>query len=143
GLQLAFGLSILPLLAIHVAGTRLGSEWFAFNDTYAPVLLNLWKLRTDLGVRQAVLLVIVWTHGCIGLHLWLRLKPWYSRFAPWLAGLAVLVPVLALLGFADGGREVLRSAAQPGWIEHAMAAAHAPGADERILLERTAEAILL
>jgi adenylate cyclase len=55
----------------------------------------------------------------------------------------VLVPVLALLGFADGGREVLRSAAQPGWIEHAMAAAHAPGADERILLERTAEAILL
>jgi adenylate cyclase len=142
-LQLVFGLSILPLLTIHAVVTRLGFERFGFDDSYAPILLNYWKLRIDFGVRQALLLVIVWTHGCIGLHLWLRLKPWYSRFAPWLAALAVLVPVLAQLGFADGGREVLRSAAQPGWIEHAMAAAHAPGADERILLERTAEAILL
>src|SRR6185369_1431468 len=30
GLQLALGLSILPLLSIHVVGTRLGSEWFGF-----------------------------------------------------------------------------------------------------------------
>jgi adenylate cyclase len=142
-LQLVFGLSILPLLTIHAVGTRLGFEWFGFNDTYTPVLLNFWKLRTDLGVRQALLLVIVWTHGCIGLHLWLRLKPWYSRFAPWLAALAVLVPVLALLGFADGGREVLRFAEQSGWVELAIAGAHSPKAQERVLLERTAEAILL
>jgi adenylate cyclase len=142
-LQLVFGLSILPLLTIHAVVTRLGFERFGFDDTYTPILLNYWNLRIDFGVRQALLLVIVWTHGCIGLHLWLRLKPWYSRFAPWLAALAVLVPVLALLGFADGGREVLRSAQQPGWIEQAMAAAHAPNAEERISLERTAEAILL
>jgi adenylate cyclase len=138
-----FGLSILPLLTIHAVVTRLGFEWFGFHDTYTPLLLNYWKLRTDFGVRQALLLVIVWTHGCIGLHLWLRLKPWYSRFAPWLVALAVLVPVLALLGFADGGREVLRFAEQPGWTEQAVAAAHSPNAAERILLERAAEAILL
>ncbi len=142
-LQLALGLSILPLLTIHAVGTRLGFEWFGFNDTYTPVLLNFWRWRTDLGVRQALLVVIVWTHGCIGLHLWLRLKPWFSRYAPWLAALAVLVPVLALLGFADGGREVLRFAAQPGWAELASAGAHPPKAEERALLERTAEAILL
>ena len=142
-LQLVFGLSILPLLTIHAVGTRLGFEWFGFNDTYAPVLLNFWKLRTDLGVRQALLLVIVWIHGCIGLHQWLRLKHWYFRFAPWLAALAVLVPVLALLGFADGGREVLRFTEQPGWMERAIAGAHSPKAKERALLESTAEAILL
>jgi adenylate cyclase len=141
--QLVMGLSILPLLTMHAVGTRLGSEWFGFNDTYTPVLLNFWKLRTDLGARQALLLVIVWTHGCIGLHLWLRLKPWFPRFAPWLAALALLVPVLALLGFADGGREVLRFAAQPAWSELAAAAAHSPGPQERALLERTSEAILL
>jgi len=142
-LQLVLGLSILPLLTIHAVGTRLGFEWFGFNDTYTPVLLNLWKQRTDLGMRQAWLLTIVWTHGCIGLHLWLRLKPWFSRFAPWLAALAVLVPVLALLGFADGGREVLRFADKSGWVELAIATAHAPKSAERALLERTAEAILL
>jgi len=141
--QLAFGLSILPLLTIHVVGTRLGSEWFGFNDTYPPVLANLWKARTDLGVRQALLLVIVWTHGCIGLHLWLRLKSGYSRHAPWLAALALLVPVLALLGFAEGGREVLRSADQPGWMTHAIAEAHSPNGTERAQLERVAENILL
>jgi adenylate cyclase len=142
-LQLVFGLSILPLLTIHAVGTRLGVEWFGFRDTYTPILLNFWKLRSDLGVRQALLVVIVWAHGCIGLHLWLRLKPWYSRFAPWLAALAMLVPVLALLGFADGGREVLRFAGQPGWVALAIAGAHAPKAEERVLLERTAEVILL
>ena len=74
-----------------------------------------------LRVRQALLLVIVWTR----LHWrapWLRLNPGTPRFAPWLAALAVLVPVLALLGFADGGREVLKPAAawlieQP-WLLH-------------------------
>jgi len=142
-LQLVFGLSILPLLTAHAVGTRLGFEWFGFNDTYAPVLLNFWKLRTDLGVRQALLLVIVWTHGCIGVHLWLRLKPWFSRAAPWLVALAVLVPVLALLGFADGGREVQRYTEQPGWAESAIAAAHVPGAKERILLDHAVEDLLL
>ncbi len=142
-LQLVLGLSILPLLTIHAVGTRLGFEWFGFNDSYTPVLLNFWKLRTDLGARQALLVMIVWSHGCIGLHLWLRLKPWFSRFAPWLAALAVLVPALALLGFAEGGREALRFAEQPGWAELAIAGAHSPKAAERVLLEQTAEAILL
>ena len=142
-LQLVLGLAILPLLTIHAVVTRLGFEWFGFDDTYTPLLLNYWKLHIDFGVRQALLLVIVWTHGCIGLHLWLRLKPCYSRVAPWLAVLAVLVPVLALLGFADGRREVLRFAEQPGWITQAIAAARSPNAEERVFLERTAEAILL
>jgi adenylate cyclase len=41
----------------------------------------------------------------MGLHFWLRIRRWYSRVA--LAGFAValLVPVLALLGFAAGARE--------------------------------------
>jgi len=48
----------------------------------------------------------VWAHGCIGLYFWIRYRPWYPRAAPWLLIVAVLLPVLALLGFADGGRMV-------------------------------------
>ena len=30
------------------------------------------------------MLGLVWLHGCIGLHYWLRLRPWYRRLPPWL-----------------------------------------------------------
>jgi adenylate cyclase len=70
-------------------------------------------------------LVVVWIHVVVGLHFWLRLKSWYSRALPVLYALAVLLPVLALLGFARAGNEVLalatdpdiRSAILSGWTD--------------------------
>src|SRR5690606_17407113 len=41
-----------------------------------------------------------------GLHFWLRFRAWYPGAAPWLLVAAVLLPVLALLGFADLGQTV-------------------------------------
>ncbi len=141
-LQLVLGLAIPVLLTMHAIGSRLAFEWFGVDDSYTRLLLLYWKLRVDLGVSQALLLVIAWTHGCIGLHLWLRLKPWYPRYAPGLAVVAVLVPVLSLLGFADGGREVLRLAAQPGWITQTLAAANLPNAEGSAVLDFTGQIIL-
>ncbi len=141
-LQLVLGLAIPPLLTMHAIGARLAFEWFGFDDSYTPLLLTFWKLRVDLGARQALLLVIAWSHGCIGLYHWLRLKPWFPRHAPWLAVVAVLVPVLALLGFADGGREVLRLAAQPGWMAQAVAASHPPNPEQRAELEFAGQIVL-
>ena len=40
--------------------------------------------RRDVGARQAFALVVVWAHGCLGLHFWLRYRPWYPAAAPWL-----------------------------------------------------------
>ena len=51
-------------------------------------------------------MLLVWTHGCIGLHFWLRLKPWYARWQGLFLGLAVLVPALAYAGFSVAGRDV-------------------------------------
>ncbi|WP_162901683.1 adenylate/guanylate cyclase domain-containing protein [Breoghania sp. L-A4] len=56
---------------------------------------------------QSILLLIVWTHGCVGLHFWLRLKRWYPRARPWLATLAILVPTLALTGWINAARMVV------------------------------------
>jgi adenylate cyclase len=62
--------------------------------------------------------LIAWTHGCIGLHYWLRLRPWYPRYAAALYSFALLLPVFALLGFVQAGREVdYLVARNPDWIE--------------------------
>ncbi len=140
--QLLLGLLIPPLLVSHVVGTRLAHAWFDTTDSYTRVVLALWAQRPDLGVRQALVLAIAWTHGGIGLHFWLRLRPWYPRVAPVLLSTAVLLPVLALLGFAHAGREVAALARQPDWVAEVLRAANAPDPDARAWLERLHRALL-
>jgi len=115
-LQLLLGLCIPPLLAGHIVGTRLAHEWFGFDDSYTMVLLTIWVSQPERGVRQAILLLLAWAHACIGLHYWLRLKSWYPRAASLLLAGAIVLPLLALLGFVQGGREVSALARQPGWV---------------------------
>jgi adenylate cyclase len=54
--------------------------------------------------------VIVWFHGCIGLHYWLRYRAWYTDVAAPLLAVAILVPVLAILGFIEMGRTIAEPA---------------------------------
>ena len=76
------------------------------DSSYPEVVRNLWILNPDIGARQAIALVIAWLHGCLGIYFWLRPKPWFSRAALFLYTGAILVPVLALLGFAEAGRDI-------------------------------------
>jgi adenylate cyclase len=111
--QMALGLVIPVLLFSHVIGTRLAAEAFGVNDSYERVTLILWLINPAAGERQLLVTAIAWTHGCMGLHFWLRLRPWYRRASPVLLGVAVLVPVLAALGLVTGGREAVARAADP------------------------------
>jgi hypothetical protein len=52
----------------------------------------------------------------IGLHFWLRVRPWYARLQSAALVGAVLVPVLSLLGAIEAGRQVSTLAADPNWI---------------------------
>jgi len=113
--QLILGLSIPFLLADHVIGTRVSLSLFGTQKGYAEELYKFWVGSPALGVVQAVMLVIVWVHGCLGLHFWLRLKPFYPRARNLLLALAVLLPALALLGYFQGGRTVLALALDPDW----------------------------
>ena len=118
--QILLGLMIPPLLAEHIVGTRLLAEIYGIGDSYTYVVLVLWEFAPEKGLQQAIVLVVAWLHGCMGLHFWLRLKPWYPRTVPYFYGVALLLPVLALLGFAHAGQEVARLAAQPGWVAAVM-----------------------
>ncbi len=100
--QLALGLSIPVLLGVHIVYTRAAHEIFAVNDQMG-YLIGL-VFGTASGWQQAVLLLIVWTHGCIGLNFWLRQARWWQRAQSWFLALGVLIPAFALAGFLTEGR---------------------------------------
>jgi len=139
--QLILGLTIPLLLVSHVVGTRLAHEFAGTRDSYGLVLLVLWTLDPVAGWRQAIVLVIAWLHGCVGLHFWLRLRAWYRRYAWPIYSGALLLPVLALLGFAGGGREIGRRAENPAYVTEVMAAARRPNAEQRLVLGRVSDSV--
>lgn len=112
-IQTLFGLAIPLLIAEHALGTRLVHALSGVEDDYAYVLRALWVTRPMLGANQALAIVVIWAHGCLGLYFWLRFRPWYPQVAPYLLVGAILVPVLALLGFAAGGRALATYVAAP------------------------------
>ena len=107
-LQLILGFAAPVLLVSHILGTRAAMQSFGTTDTYTYVLMVIWVDNPMSGLRQTAATVVVWVHACIGIYYWLRLKPWFAKSLAWLYGLALLVPVLGLLGFAAAGRTVGR-----------------------------------
>ena len=106
-LQYLLGFSIPLLAATHVTGTRINDAFLGGDSShYLKVLMGLWYGERLNGVVQIVLLFVAWTHVCIGLRFWLRLRPWYARAQPWLYAGALLLPMLALMGFIAGEREL-------------------------------------
>ena len=124
--QYALGLMLPALLVVHVVGTRIAWWRLGVDDPYTRIVLALWVQAPEYGARQTLTLVLAWLHACIGVHFWLRFRPWYPARAPWLFAVALLLPTLALLGFVAAGREVSALARSPGWTEAMLRAAHAP-----------------
>ena len=106
--QLALGLAIPLLLIPHVFGTRIAQSILGTEPSYRSVITGIWNNPVAL-IRHPALVVILWTHLAIGLHFWLRLRAWYRNALPILYPIAVLIPVLALLGLFGTG---LRLAAE-------------------------------
>jgi adenylate cyclase len=104
--QLVLGLSLPFLLVAHVVGTRIDFSITGNEADYPSMLRSLWLMSPLNGVKQAVALVVAWLHGCLGLYFWLRTKSDFQRFAMPLYTAALLVPVLALLGFAEAGQDI-------------------------------------
>jgi adenylate cyclase len=114
-LQLVLGLSIPALIAAHLIGVRLGETLFGHDKLYPQVLYADWVARPYKMRMMFAVLTIAWTHGCIGLHFWLRMKAFYQRAAPFLLAAAVLIPTLAMLGLYQGGRSVVEDSADAAW----------------------------
>ncbi|MDL2406001.1 adenylate/guanylate cyclase domain-containing protein [Rhizobium calliandrae] len=110
--QIVTGLLVPILLIDHIIGTRILHDVYGYHDTYPAIVRSLWITSPANGVRQTIVLMVVWIHGCIGIHFWLRYRSWYRTVAPLMLSLAIVLPVLALLGFAAMGRTVSHEAGQ-------------------------------
>ncbi|MBY3043655.1 adenylate/guanylate cyclase domain-containing protein [Rhizobium leguminosarum] len=125
--QIVLGLMIPLLLMDHVIGTRIAHEFYGYIDDYETVVGMLWIKNPANGLRQALAVVAVWIHGCIGIHFWLRYRSWYPDFAPLLLAIAILVPVLSLLGFVEMGRTL----ADPSYQQSMTVSAYKEGINTR------------
>jgi adenylate cyclase len=114
-LQLVLGLSIPMLIITHIVGVRLGQSLFGHEKLYPQELYSFWVAHPYRIWSMPAVLIIAWIHGSIGLYFWLRMKAFFKHAAPFLLAAAVLVPTLALLGFYQGGREIVAISASPQW----------------------------
>jgi adenylate cyclase len=115
-IQLLLGLSIPLWLADHLGAQRLTSTLFdtpPFN--YATPLFAYWVSAPYNIAIQFISLTVAWTHACIGLYFWLRMKSFFDWAAPYLLAAAILLPTLAMIGAHHGGREVAQLAEDAEW----------------------------
>ncbi|MEO8485041.1 MAG: adenylate/guanylate cyclase domain-containing protein [Betaproteobacteria bacterium] len=119
--QLGLGLLIPVLLMNHVISTRVAEHLAGVDSYYGSVLVVQWVVWPWLGAVQMVAVLTVWIHACIGIHFWLRTKPWYDDWRPAFAAFGLLLPTLALAGYVSAGNQVLREAgASPDFARQAL-----------------------
>src|SRR5215510_9494106 len=87
--QYGLGLILPALLTAHVVGTRIAWWRLGADDPYPRIVLGLWVLAPDSGARHSLTLLLAWLHACVGVHFWLRFRPWYARGRPWLFAIAL------------------------------------------------------
>jgi adenylate cyclase len=118
--QLVLGLLTPPLLLNHVVATYMADQVTPdFDSAYGMMLAIYWKFSPGYAFQQLCVVVIVWVHGALGLYSWLVLKPVWRRIGGLVLPVLFAVPILALIGFAESGKEVLEKlAGDPAWQTH-------------------------
>jgi adenylate cyclase len=123
---IASGILVPLLLLPYVVDTRLANIQFGVDDDILYRLARLWPKHELFYVS---LIVLVWGHGCMGLHRWLRLGAGYRSIAPALAVIALAIPIAAISGLIAAARIVTVMMADNAFAEQVRAATHWPSAD--------------
>ena len=141
--QILLGLAIPPLIVLHAVGTGGAATVWGIEPSYPYVLIAIWIDDPRYAVLNSAALVVAWAHGCIGLHLWLRLRAWYDRAKGGLLMAAVLLPTVALSGFLSAAREVTRLHDNVGWRTRFYSELGWPGPEATRWVYDTTETLLL
>jgi adenylate cyclase len=118
--QLCLGLATPPLLLNHAIVMHMAGEVTPnFDATYGQMLAVYWSFSPGYALQQLCVVMVVWIHAAVGLYSWLVLKPVWKRIGGLVLPVLFAVPVLALIGFAESGKEVLdKLANDPAWRAH-------------------------
>lgn len=136
-LRIALGFGMPLLLIGHLTSTRFAFELYHLRSDYARVVWALWT--SDSEGLQLALLAPGWLHGCFGLNLAFGRRHLYRRARPLLFGLALLLPLLAALGFLAMGREFAVLGGNRSWREAHVALMNA---DQQLRLRHLREGLL-
>ena len=131
--QIGLGLAIPFLLFPHIVNTRIAHVYFGVEDNYLYELARLWPAS---ALLQSTLLLIVWLHGCMGIHFWLRLYRPYRAAQPVLLFVAIALPLAALGGFMVSGRTVASSIENAQTLAKVKELTHWPNAADSASLEQ-------
>ena len=113
--QVIFGLAIPYLLLVHIMNTRGTRVLTQIDIDYVYEIANLW-VDPSVRFRQVLLVLLVWVHFVVGLHYWLRYRVSYRKYFAGILLAYVLLPTMALLGFAEVGMTMTKRAkADPAW----------------------------
>ncbi len=104
--QMIAGVLIIPLMGIHVFGV-MAVKQLGLEPTYFLILSQFWIVSPINGLQQVALLVVAWIHGAIGVYSWLRARDGSARVMKFFYPFVVLLPILAMLGFVEGGRQII------------------------------------
>jgi adenylate cyclase len=104
--QLFSGLLVVPLLATHVVGLNMGRD-LGYEFDYENLNYLFWVGNPTIGLIQVLTLTVVWIHGMAGLFTWMRSSDAMRNVLPWVYPLAVAIPIIALLGYAEAGHTVI------------------------------------
>jgi len=126
-IQLGLGLVIPFLLFAHIINTRIANVYFGVEDSYLYELARLWPVN---AIWQSMLLLLVWLHGCIGIHFWMRLYRPYRAAQPILLFVAIAVPLAALAGFMVSGRAVSQLIEDPQMLAKVKEITKWPNAED-------------
>ena len=117
-LLLIMGLLIPDLLIDHAVSMRLSAPLRGIEPSYETVLRLQWFDNPIRALQQSVALIIVWLHGCLGLGRALSGSDRFRNMRTVLIAAAVLLPVLALIGYADAGSETALHLRQAEMSQH-------------------------
>jgi adenylate cyclase len=90
-----------------------------FDATYGQMLAVYWSFSPGYALQQLLVVMVVWIHAAVGLYSWLVLRPVWKRIGGMVLPVLFAIPVLALVGFAEAGKEVVEKlATDPAWRAH-------------------------
>jgi adenylate cyclase len=125
---------LVPLLLLpYLVDTRLANILFGVDD---DILYRLAKLWPEHDLVYVSLIMLLWAHGCIGLHRWLRLRAGYRLIAPVLGVAALAIPIAAVAGLIAADRIVIALMADNTLAEQVRAATRWPSDDVEQALSR-------
>jgi adenylate cyclase len=140
--QVVLGFAVPILLVRHVVSTRLSYDVFdTANHNYTYVLWALFVHSPWHGALQLITLVVAWAHAMLGLHFWLKVRPWYARLQSIAFATALMVPVLSILGAIEASRQIAALAADPAWTREAFALMRLPTPAEQQVLQEITNAL--